>query len=216
MKRRPEHLADKAKPGQLTAMNTSSTALDIRAPRRRPRRPASPGGIFPIGMEALPGTRCHRHCRFFRDGGKGPTSTRHRTAFRYGWVPDGKDISVTDCKSIMLLSARSRANSTNSSSSPPTKHIPSPSKTSRPAMCLSKSSPPSRLRPARAECAKEFKSVDELRRLVSDALHVVQSPTAGTPTRLHRTPSFRNPKSLTTSPASITSTVVVKGTRADS
>jgi tetratricopeptide (TPR) repeat protein len=82
------------RPGQLTAM-ISSTALDLLEHRALAHQACLDAGVFPIGMEHLPA----------RDA-TGIAASLEMVeqadiylgvyAFRYGWVPDGQDISITE------------------------------------------------------------------------------------------------------------------------
>ena len=82
------------RPGQLTAM-ISSTALDLPEHRAQAHQACLDAGVFPIGMEQLPA----------RDA-TGVAASLEMVeqadiyigiyAFRYGWVPDGQDISITE------------------------------------------------------------------------------------------------------------------------
>src|ERR1044072_2921975 len=82
------------RPGQFTAM-ISSTALDLPEHRALAHKACLDAGVFPIGMEQLPA----------RDA-SGITASLEMVeqadiyiglyAFRYGWVPDGRDISITE------------------------------------------------------------------------------------------------------------------------
>src|ERR1044072_1079614 len=92
----PTHVEASAgpRPGQLTAM-ISSTALDLPEHRALAHKACLEAGIFPIGMEQLPG----------QDSTGVDVSLEMVDqadiyigiyAFRYGWVPDGQDISITE------------------------------------------------------------------------------------------------------------------------
>ncbi|HEX8845355.1 MAG TPA: DUF4062 domain-containing protein [Pyrinomonadaceae bacterium] len=82
------------RPGQFTAM-ISSTALDLPEHRALVHKACLEAGFFPIGMEQLPA----------RDA-TGIAASLEMVdqadiyigvyAFRYGWVPDGQDISITE------------------------------------------------------------------------------------------------------------------------
>src|ERR671920_2356810 len=92
----PTHVESSAgpRPGQLTAM-ISSTALDLPEHRALVHKACLEAGVFPIGMEQLPA----------RDA-TGIAASLEMVeqadiyigvyAFRYGWVPDGQDISITE------------------------------------------------------------------------------------------------------------------------
>jgi tetratricopeptide (TPR) repeat protein len=82
------------RPGQLTAM-ISSTALDLPEHRALAHKACLEAGVFPIGMEQLPA----------RDETGIAVSLKMVDeadiyigvyAFRYGWVPDGEDVSITE------------------------------------------------------------------------------------------------------------------------
>ena len=82
------------RPGQLTAM-ISSTAADLPDHRAQVVEACLREGVFPIGMEQLPA----------RDASGIQASLEMVNqadiyigiyAWRYGWVPDGSDISITE------------------------------------------------------------------------------------------------------------------------
>src|ERR1044072_4163719 len=92
----PTHVDPSARtqPGQFTAM-ISSTALDLPEHRALAHKACLDAGVFPIGMEQLPA----------RDASGIAASLEMVEqadiyiglyAFRYGWVPDGRDISITE------------------------------------------------------------------------------------------------------------------------
>jgi tetratricopeptide (TPR) repeat protein len=92
----PTHVDASAgpRPGQFTAM-ISSTALDLPEHRALAHKACLDAGVFPIGMEQLPA----------RDASGIAASLEMVEqadiyiglyAFRYGWVPDGRDISITE------------------------------------------------------------------------------------------------------------------------
>ena len=82
------------KTGQFSAM-ISSTALDLPEHRAAVKEPCIAAGVFPIGMESLPA----------RDASGIAVSMEMVDkvdiylgiyAWRYGWVPDEKNISITE------------------------------------------------------------------------------------------------------------------------
>src|ERR1043165_2078218 len=92
----PTHVdpSDGPRPGQFTAM-ISITALDLPRHRELVHKACLEAGVFPIGMEQLPA----------RDETGVAASLRMVEqadiyigvyAFRYGWVPDGRDVSITE------------------------------------------------------------------------------------------------------------------------
>ncbi len=92
----PTHAEPSARPrpGQLTAM-ISSTALDLPEHRELVYQACLDAGIHPIGMEHLPA----------RDATGVAVSLEMVQqadiyigiyAFRYGWVPEGRDVSITE------------------------------------------------------------------------------------------------------------------------
>lgn len=162
-------LPDKAKPGQLTAM-ISSTAVDLPEHRAAVKEACLSCGIFPIGMEHLPA----------RDA-TGITVSLEMVdkadlylgiyAFRYGWVPEGKDISITEMEfdhaverqkqgklhELLIFIAHDEHPFT-------AKDIEADSTAQAKLRKFKGRASDGRVR-------KQFQSVDELRRLVSDALH---------------------------------------------
>src|SRR5919206_2617684 len=90
----PVEASTEPRPGQFTAM-LSSTALDLPEHRKLAHQACLEAGVFPIGMEQLSA----------RDA-TGIAASLEMVdqadiyigiyAFRYGWVPDGHDISITE------------------------------------------------------------------------------------------------------------------------
>ena len=160
---------EKAKPGQLTAM-ISSTALDLPAHRAAVRDACLSCGVHPIGMEALPA----------RDA-TGITVSLEMVeqadlylgiyAFRYGWVPDGKDISVTEMEFDHAVERQKQGKLhellifTAHKTHPVTIEDIETGDVPQSKLTAFKT------KASQGRVRKEFKSVDELRRIVSDALH---------------------------------------------
>ncbi len=164
----PDH-ATSAKPGQLTAM-ISSTALDLPEHRAAVKEACLAAGVFPIGMEHLPA----------RDA-SGITVSLEMVdkadlyigiyAWRYGWVPDDSAISVTemeyDCaierqkagklRELFIFTAHEKHPCTIKDVE--TGDVPQQKLTAF------------KTKACTGRVRKEFASVEELRRLVSDALH---------------------------------------------
>ncbi len=161
--------AAQTKPGQLTAM-ISSTALDLPEHRTAVKEACLSAGVFPIGMEHLPA----------RDD-SGITVSLEMVdkadiylgiyAWRYGWVPDGKPVSVTEMefdravdrqaagklREILIFTAHDDHPFTK-------KDIETGDDAQKKLTSFKTKATTGRVR-------KEFKSVEELRRLVSESLH---------------------------------------------
>lgn len=82
------------RPGGITAM-ISSTALDLPEHREHAKKACLEAGVFPIGMEELPPRD--------QSGIDASLAMVDQAdiyigiyAFRYGWVPDGHEISITE------------------------------------------------------------------------------------------------------------------------
>ncbi|MEK6259468.1 MAG: DUF4062 domain-containing protein [Planctomycetota bacterium] len=94
------------KPGQLTAM-ISSTAFDLPQHRAMTQEACLTEGVFPIGMEHLPA----------RDATGIQASLEMVDqadiyigiyAWRYGWIPDGSEISITEMEFNHALERKER------------------------------------------------------------------------------------------------------------
>src|SRR5215210_4187707 len=83
-----------ARPGQFTAM-ISSTALDLPEHRALAHRACLEAGVFPIGMEQLP-ARDETGIAASLEMVEQADIYIGVYANRYGWVPDGEDISITE------------------------------------------------------------------------------------------------------------------------
>ena len=158
-----------AKPGQLTAM-ISSTALDLPEHRAAVKEACLAAGFSPIFMEHLPA----------RDASGVQVSLEMVEkadlylgiyAWRYGWVPDGSDISVTEMefdraierqkagklREVLIFTAHEKHPCTIKDVE--TGDVPQQRLTAF------------KIKACNGRVRKEFSSVEELRRLVSDALH---------------------------------------------
>ena len=161
--------ASHAKPGKFTAM-ISSTALDLPDHRAAVREACLGAGIFPIAMEHLPA----------RDASGVAVSLEMVDkadiyigiyAFRYGWKPHGSTISITEkeydyavarqkggmLKELLIFTAHADHSFT-------AKAIEA-DKTAQRKLAAFKA------RAGSGRVRKEFKSVGELRHLVSEALN---------------------------------------------
>jgi len=189
-------------PRLFTAM-ISSTALDLPEHRAAVKEACIAARVFPIGMEHLPA----------RDA-SGITASLEMVekadiylgiyAYRYGWVPDGRDVSITEMefdhavklqaenklREILIFTAHKQHPVTFDDVE--TGDIPQ----NKLAAFKTKA--------ATGRVRKEFRSVEELRRLVSDALHEfllrehanvqvtpeIKSPSANIVSNLPRLPHF--------------------------
>ena len=159
----------KAKPGQFTAM-ISSTAVDLTEHRAAVEQACLDCGVFPIGMEHLPA----------RDASGIKASLEMVDdadiyigiyAFRYGWVPDGKEISITemefdraverqeqgDLEELLIFTAHKKH--------PVTVDDIEADKVAQEKLTAFKT------KASKGRVRKEFISVEELRRLVTEALN---------------------------------------------
>ena len=82
------------RPGKFTAM-ISSTALDLPEHRELAKKACLDAGFFPIGMEELPAQDATGIAASIAMVDKADIYLGIY-AFRYGWIPDGKDISITE------------------------------------------------------------------------------------------------------------------------
>ena len=159
----------RAKRDQFTAM-ISSTALDLPEHRAAVKEACIAARIFPIGMEHLPA----------RDASGVAVSLEMVDqadiylgiyAWRYGWVPDGKDISVTEMefdragerkaagelREILIFTAHKEH--------PCKVEDVEADKDAQQRLTAFKT------KAATGRVRKEYRSVEELRRLVTEALH---------------------------------------------
>jgi tetratricopeptide (TPR) repeat protein len=173
--------SEKAKPGQFTAM-ISSTALDLPEHRAAIFAACQDCGVFPIGMESLPA----------RDATGIAVSMEMVDqadiylgiyAWRYGWVPDGKDISVTEMEFDRAVERQKEGRLheilifTAHKTHPVTIEDIETGDVPQQKLAAFKT------KAATGRVRKEFKSVEELRRLVGDALREFKArqPTSRVP-----------------------------------
>jgi hypothetical protein len=157
-----------AKPGQWTAM-ISSTAVDLPEHRAAVKEACLACGIFPIGMEHLSA----------RDA-SGITVSLEMVdkadlylgiyAWRYGWVPDGKDSSITEMEFDHAVERQTAGKIrellifTADDDHPTTARCVEADVTAQKRLAAFKT------KACNGRVRAQFKSVEELRRLVSDAL----------------------------------------------
>lgn len=184
-------------PGALNAM-ISSTAIDLPEHRAAVREACLDAGVFPIGMEHLPA----------RDASGTAVSLEMVDAadiylgiyaWRYGWVPE-KDISITEMefdraverkvagklREILIFTAHK--------DHPCTVEDVEADKDAQKKLAAFKT------KAASGRVRKEFRSAEELRRLVGDALHELlrrerisadtKPPTTSIPNNLPRLQPF--------------------------
>ncbi len=158
-----------AKPGQLTAM-ISSTALDLEQHRPAVEAACIGAGVFPIWMKHLPARDA--------DGVKVSLEMVEQAdlyigvyAWRYGWVPDGGDKSITELEFDHAVQRKADGKLrellifTAHDDHPFTKKDIEADTTAQAKLAAFKA------RACDGRVKKDFSSVEELRRLVSDALH---------------------------------------------
>ncbi len=162
----------RTKPGQLTAM-ISSTALDLPEHRAAVKEACVSAGVFPIGMEHPPA----------RDA-SGITVSLEMVdqadiylgiyAWRYGCVPDGKTVSITEMEFDRAVERKTCGKpreiliSTAHDDHPVTKKDVEVGEAAQEKLAALKT------KACTGRVRKEFKSVEELRRLVSEALREFQ------------------------------------------
>lgn len=182
-----------ARPGGITAM-ISSTALDLPEHREHAKKACLEAGVFPIGMEELP--------------------TRDQTgidaslamvdqadiyigiyASRYGWVPDGHDISITEMEFDHAMKRKAEGKLTNILIHTAHKDHPfkaddvEADKTAQQKLAAFKT------RAANGRIRKEFKSPEELHCCILHALNDLK-PASSSPAPLttsipHNLPSLQ-------------------------
>ena len=157
------------RPGQVTAM-LSSTSHDLPRHRELAHKACLEAGVFPIGMEQLPA----------RDASGVAVSLEMVDqadiyvgvyAFRYGWVPDGRDVSITEMEFDRAVARKAEGKLreilvfTAHEEHPVTKRDVEADKVAQEKLDKFKA------RAADGRVRKEFKSAEELHRLVLQALN---------------------------------------------
>ncbi len=176
-----------ARPGQLTAM-ISSTALDLPGHRAAVKEACNACGVLPIVMEHLPA----------RDA-SGITVSLEMVdkadiyigiyAWRYGWVPKGKGISITEIEfdhaverknagalQEILIFTADKKHAFTAEDIEAKKNAQTKLRKFKDRACTGR-------------VRKEFKSVEELRRLVSEALNEIKHRHANDPAALPPKPA---------------------------
>ena len=160
---------DTTKPGKLTAM-ISSTALDLEKHRPAVEAACIGAGVFPIWMKHLPARDA--------DGVKVSLEMVDQAdlyigvyAWRYGWVPKGGDKSITELEFDHALQRKADGKLhellifTAHDDHPFTKKDIETTKKAQKKLASFKT------RACKGRGKKDFSSVEELQRLVSEALH---------------------------------------------
>jgi len=160
--------ASNDKPGQLTAM-ISSTALDLPAHRAAVREACLAAGVFPIGMEHLPA----------RDASGVAVSVEMVDkadiylgiyAWRYGWVPEGKPVSITEMEFDRAVERKAAGALREILIFTPHQDHPCTAADVEADRDAQNKLNAFKTKAANGRVCKEFRSVEELRRLVSEAL----------------------------------------------
>ena len=148
----------------------SSTALDLPEHRAEVREACLAAGVFPIGMEQLPARDATGLAVSLEMVDKADLYLGIY-AWRYGWVPDGSDISVTEMEFDRAIE-RQKAGQlrelfifTAHDDHPFTKKDIETGDVAQQKLAAFKA------KASNGRVRKEFSSVEELRRLVSEALH---------------------------------------------
>ena len=158
----------KPKPDQFTAM-ISSTALDLPEHRAAVREACRGAGVFPIGMEQLPA----------RDASGVAVSLEMVEkadiylgiyAWRYGWVPDGKG-STTEMKFDHAVKRKTAGELREILVFTAHKNHPCVAADVEADKGAQQSLTAFKTKAATGRVRKEFHSVEELRRLVTEALY---------------------------------------------
>ncbi len=148
----------------------SSTAVDLPEHRAAVKEACLACGIFPIGMEHLPA----------RDA-TGITVSLEMVdqadlylgiyAFRYGWVPDGKDISITEMEFDHAVERQKQGKLNELLIFIAHDEHPFTAKDIEADSTAQAKLKKFKGRASDGRVRKQFRSIEELRRLVSDALH---------------------------------------------
>ncbi len=204
-----------AKPGQLTAM-ISSTALDLEKHRPAVEAACIAAGIFPIWMKHVPARDA--------DGVKVSLEMVDQAdlyigvyAWRYGWVPKGGEKSITELEFDHALQRQADGKLhellifTAHKSHPLTVEDIETDATAQAKLAAFKT------RACEGRGKKDFSSVEELQRVVSDALHHFlqrqQAKQGAASAEDKSTAAGPAPAPLTTSRASTTSTGAKRNSR---
>lgn len=176
----PSTSPDQPKPGQFTVM-ISSTSHDLPQHREVEMKACIDAGVFPIGMESLPA----------RDATGLQVSLEMVDkadlyigiyAWRCGWVPKGKDKSVTELEFDRVLERQSAGNFDELLIFIAHDDHPFTKKDIETEGDAQKKIEAFKKRACEGHGRKSFTSVEELRRLVSETLHYfLQRQTNGSP-----------------------------------
>ena len=160
--------ASHAKSGQLTAM-ISSTALDLPAHRAAVKEACLSAGIFPIGMEYLPARDATGIAVSLEMVDKADIYLGIY-AWRYGWVPNGKDVSITEMEFDRAVDRKAAGNLREILIFAAHKDHPCTVEDVEADRDAQQKLTAFKTKAGTGRIRKEFQSVEELRRLVSEAL----------------------------------------------
>jgi tetratricopeptide (TPR) repeat protein len=161
------------RPGQFTAM-ISSTALDLPEHRALAHKACLEAGVFPVGMEQLPA----------RDA-TGIAASLEMVdqadiyigvyAFRYGWVPDGQEVSITEMEFDRAVSRKAEGKLREILVFTAHEEHAFPARDVEADKIAQEKLRKFKARAAEGRVRKEFKSAEELHRLILQALHEFKS-----------------------------------------
>ena len=157
-----------AKPGQFKAM-ISSTALDLPEHRAAVEKACIAAEILPIGMEHLPARDASGIAVSLEMVDKADLYLGIY-AWRYGWVPDGKDISITEMEFDRAVERQAAGQLRELLIFTAHKNHPVTIEDIETGDIPQKKLAAFKTKATTGRDRKEFKSVEELRRLVSEAL----------------------------------------------
>ncbi|MET0646587.1 MAG: DUF4062 domain-containing protein [Pyrinomonadaceae bacterium] len=161
------------RPGQFTAI-LSSTSHDLPQHRALAHQACLDAGVFPIGMEQLP-ARDETGLAVSLEMVDQADIYIGVYALRYGWVPDGRDISITEIEFDRALARKAEGKLreilvfTAHEEHPFTKRDVEADKVAQEKLDKLKA------RASAGRVRKEFKSAEELQRLILQALEAFKS-----------------------------------------
>ncbi|MFM2167289.1 MAG: hypothetical protein RIS79_1660 [Verrucomicrobiota bacterium] len=179
--RMPDPASATPKPGLITAM-ISSTAIDLPSHRKAVKDACIDAGVFPIGMESLP-AQDKTGVQVSLDMVDKADIYLGIYAWRYGWVPPGGDKSITEMEFDHAVKRKSEGRLkellifiADESHAVTVKDIEADAEAQKKLKAFKSRASEGRVR-------KTFASVEELRRLVSEALRHHTQHTSSEPAR---------------------------------
>lgn len=158
-----------SKPGQFRAM-ISSTALDLPEHRAAVKEACLSAGVFPIGMERLP-AQDNTGVKVSLDMVDKADLYIGIYAFRFGWVPGGGDKSITELEFDHAVKRRADGKLHELLIFTAHDDHPLTKKDIEADAIAQKKLEQFKTRACSGRVRQEFTSVEELRRLVTEALH---------------------------------------------